>query len=167
MEGGVTSGIIYASAVTELAKSYRFSSIGGSSIGAFAAALTAAAEYNRRRGSNVGFELMEKLPTELAVEDDQNETRLLRMFRPQDGTRRLFRIFLASLDRKSTFSRLVCGLTEAVRQYWRAVLLALGCDHRARAVRPVGADLARLEHAAALRFRPARSSVSARGSWRC
>ena len=51
MEGGVTSGIIYASAVAELAKSYRFSSIGGSSIGAFAAALTAAAEYSRRRGS--------------------------------------------------------------------------------------------------------------------
>jgi deferrochelatase/peroxidase EfeB/predicted acylesterase/phospholipase RssA len=125
MEGGVTSGIIYASAVTELAKTYRFSSIGGSSIGAFAAALTAAAEYSRRRGSNVGFELMEKLPTKLADEDDQNQTRLLRMFKPQDGTRRLFKIFLASLDRKSTFSRLVCGLTEAVRLYWRAVLLAL------------------------------------------
>jgi deferrochelatase/peroxidase EfeB/predicted acylesterase/phospholipase RssA len=125
MEGGVTSGIIYASAVAELAKSYRFSSIGGSSIGAFAAALTAAAEYSRRRGSNAGFQLMEKLPTELAVEDDQNETRLLRMFRPQDGTRRLFKVFLASLDRKSTFSLLVCGLTEAVRQFWRAVLLAL------------------------------------------
>ena len=70
--------IIYALAVTELAKSYRFSSIGGSSIGAFAAALTAAAEYSRRRGSNVGFELMAKLPTELADEDDQNQTRLLR-----------------------------------------------------------------------------------------
>ncbi len=125
MEGGVTSGIIYASAVADLAKSYRFSSIGGSSIGAFAAALTAAAEYSRRRGSNVGFKLMENLPTVLAEEDDQNETRLLRMFRPQDGTRRLFRIFLASLDRRSTFSRLVCGLTEAIHQYWRAVLLAL------------------------------------------
>jgi deferrochelatase/peroxidase EfeB/predicted acylesterase/phospholipase RssA len=125
MEGGVTSGIIYASAVAELAKSYRFSSIGGSSIGAFAAALTAAAEYSRRHGSNVGFELMEKLPTELAEEDDQNETRLMRMFRPQHGTRRLFRIFLASLDKGSTFSRLGCGLTEAIRQYWRSVLLAL------------------------------------------
>jgi deferrochelatase/peroxidase EfeB/predicted acylesterase/phospholipase RssA len=125
MEGGITSGIIYASAVTELAKTYRFSSIGGSSIGAFAAALTAAAEYSRRRGSNVGFEFMEKLPTELADEDDQNQTRLLRMFKPQDGTRRLFKIFLASLDRKSTFSRVVWSLTEAVRLYWRAVLLAL------------------------------------------
>ena len=68
---------------------------------------------------------MEKLPTELAEEDDQNETRLLRMFRPQDGTRRLFKIFLASLDKRSIFSRLVCGLTEAIRQYRWAVLLAL------------------------------------------
>jgi hypothetical protein len=68
---------------------------------------------------------MEKLPTELAEEDDQNETLLLRLFRPQGGTRPLFKIFLASLDRKSTFSRLVGGLTEAFRQYWRDVLLAL------------------------------------------
>lgn len=125
MEGGITSGIIYASAVAELAKSYRFSSIGGSSIGAFAAALTAAAEYRRRLGSNDGFKFMEKLPAELAEEDDQNETKLLRMFRPQYGTHRLFKIFLASLDRKSTFSLLVCGLTEAIRQYRTAVLLAV------------------------------------------
>ena len=48
MEGGVTSGIIYAAAVAELSKHYRFRSIGGSSIGAFAAALAAAAEYSRR-----------------------------------------------------------------------------------------------------------------------
>ncbi|MFO1297164.1 MAG: hypothetical protein U1F25_12245 [Rubrivivax sp.] len=32
MEGGVTSGIIYASAIAELARHYRFQSIGGSSI---------------------------------------------------------------------------------------------------------------------------------------
>ena len=130
MEGGVTSGIIYASAVAELAKSYRFSSIGGSSIGAFAAALTAAAEYSRRRGSNAGFKLMEKLPTALAEEDDQNETRLLRMFRPQDGTRRLFKIFLASLDKKSTFPGLLCGLTEAIRQYRCGGASCRGCRPR-------------------------------------
>src|SRR5690242_11071801 len=66
MEGGVTSGIIYASAVVELARHYRFKNIGGSSIGAFAAALTAAAEYRRRHGSGEGFAALAKLPEKLA-----------------------------------------------------------------------------------------------------
>ena len=69
MEGGVTSGIIYASAVAELAKHYRFTGIGGSSIGAFAAALTAAAEYRRRGGSTEGFAWLAGLPALLAEED--------------------------------------------------------------------------------------------------
>ena len=90
MEGGVTSGIIYASAVVELAKSYRFHSIGGSSIGAFAAALTAAAEYRRRKGSVQGFQLMANAPTEIAAEDEQGRTRLQRMFKPQQSTSRLY-----------------------------------------------------------------------------
>ena len=62
MEGGVTSGIIYASAVAELAPHYRFRNIGGSSIGAFAAALTAAAEYSRRyTGSEKPFQGLAEL----------------------------------------------------------------------------------------------------------
>jgi deferrochelatase/peroxidase EfeB/predicted acylesterase/phospholipase RssA len=123
MEGGVTSGIIYSSAVAELAKSYRFKSIGGSSIGAFAAALTAAAEYRRRHGSIEGFKAVAGLPGRLAEEED-GKTRLLRMFRPQEGTRRLFEIFLATLGRTSGAARFFCGLREALRQYRRIVLLA-------------------------------------------
>jgi deferrochelatase/peroxidase EfeB/predicted acylesterase/phospholipase RssA len=126
MEGGVTSGIIYASAVSELSKSYRFESIGGSSIGAFAAALTAAAEYNRRRGCLGGFKLMEGLPEKLAEEDSERKTLLLRLFRPQAETRRLFEIFLATLGDKSTASRILCGLAAAIRQYvWVVSLAAL------------------------------------------
>jgi predicted acylesterase/phospholipase RssA len=85
MEGGVTSGIIYASAVSELAKSYRFNCIGGSSIGAFAAALAAAAEYSRRKGSGVGFELMSTLPATLAEEDERSETRLFSPLQAPEG----------------------------------------------------------------------------------
>jgi deferrochelatase/peroxidase EfeB/predicted acylesterase/phospholipase RssA len=125
MEGGVTSGIIYASAVAELAKSYRFKSIGGSSIGAFAAALTAAAEYRRRHGSIEGFQLMASLPNVLAEEDDKGRTRLLRMFRPQDATRRLFEIFLAMLGDKWNVSRVLCGLRAAIWQYRGPVLVAV------------------------------------------
>ena len=76
MEGGVTSGIIYASAVAELAPYYRFRNIGGSSIGAFAAALTAAAEYSRRyAGSDKPFQALAELPDKLAEEDANGHTR--------------------------------------------------------------------------------------------
>ena len=124
MEGGVTSGIIYASAVSELAKSYRFNCIGGSSIGAFAAALTAAAEYSRRKGPDVGFELMSNLPAKLAEEDDAARDTPVSPVQAAAETRRLFNIFVATLNKKSGASRLACGFLEAIRQYWAAVLLA-------------------------------------------
>jgi len=120
MEGGITSGIIYASAVVELARHYRFRNIGGSSIGAFAAALTAAAEFRRRRGSGDGFEKLAKLPEELAKEED-GRTRLERVFVPQRGTRRLFGIFVATLERSGVISCFLFGLLAALRQYRRLV----------------------------------------------
>ena len=42
MKGGITSGVIYPSAVCELARDYNFKNIGGASAGAIAAATTAA-----------------------------------------------------------------------------------------------------------------------------
>lgn len=123
MEGGVTSGIIYASAVVTLARHYRFKGIGGSSIGAFAAGLTAAAEYQRRRGSSAGFEALAKLPAQLAHEDDSGRTRLERIFVPQPQGRRLFAIFLAMLNRSSAASQTAHGLKAALRQYRRLVVM--------------------------------------------
>jgi deferrochelatase/peroxidase EfeB/predicted acylesterase/phospholipase RssA len=124
MEGGVTSGIIYSWAVVELAKEYRFKNIGGSSIGAFAAALTAAAEYRRRNDSIEGFQWLAKLPGELAKKDSENKTTLLQLFRPQDKTRRLFKIFLATLGHGGTTKRIFCALAAALWQYRLLTLLA-------------------------------------------
>lgn len=56
MKGGVTSGVVYPYAILELARKYRFRSIGGTSAGAIAAAFAAAAEYARTvRGDPDGF----------------------------------------------------------------------------------------------------------------
>lgn len=56
MKGGITSGVVYPYAVLELARRYRFRSIGGTSAGAIAAAFAAAAEYSRTvRGDPDGF----------------------------------------------------------------------------------------------------------------
>jgi predicted acylesterase/phospholipase RssA len=123
MEGGVTSGIIYASAVAELAKYYRFSSIGGSSIGAFAAALTAAAEYSRRRGSSAGFGCWSNCPPNWQGRQRRSNASAGHV-QAAEGKRRLFEIFLATLDRGSGSSRFAHGLAEAFRQYWRDVLIA-------------------------------------------
>lgn len=125
MEGGITSGIIYAAAVVELARHYRFKNIGGSSIGAFAAALTAAAEYRRRHGASDGFEALAGLPLELAREQG-GRTLLERLFVPQRRTRRLFNIFLSTLDRGGPGRMLLFGLGAALRQYaWHVAIASL------------------------------------------
>ena len=48
MKGGITSGVVYPKAVVRVARDYRIHNIGGTSVGAIAAALTASAEYWRR-----------------------------------------------------------------------------------------------------------------------
>jgi predicted acylesterase/phospholipase RssA len=66
MKGGVASGLVYPYAILELGRSYRFRSIGGTSAGAIAAALTAAAEYSRTfRNDPAGFIRLEKYAHEL------------------------------------------------------------------------------------------------------
>lgn len=59
MKGGITSGVVYPNAILELARQYRFRSIGGASAGAIAAAFAAAAEYARRNGDLDGFVRMD------------------------------------------------------------------------------------------------------------
>lgn len=86
MKGGVTSGIVYPPAVEEIAKQFRFVNIGGTSAGAIAAALTAAAEYRRLNGGGLdGFTRLAAVPAELA-----KDHRLLGLFAPDQRTKALF-----------------------------------------------------------------------------
>lgn len=96
MAGGVTSGIIYPGAVAEIAKRYGFHAVGGTSVGAIAAAVTAAAEYGRRTGANAeAFEFVSTLPAALGAKAPDGRTRLLHLFTPERGTRRLMDLLLA------------------------------------------------------------------------
>jgi hypothetical protein len=52
MKGGVTSGVVYPPALCRLASKYVLKNIGGTSVGALAAAATAAAEWRRRTEAN-------------------------------------------------------------------------------------------------------------------
>lgn len=101
MKGGITSGVVYPKAVVQLARRYRFESIGGTSAGAIAAAVTAAAEYGRETG---GFDKVAALPQDLSAS-------LLEKFQPTPHLSPLFRLGLAALSRKpmAILHRLITG----------------------------------------------------------
>ncbi len=82
MKGGITSGVVYPQAILELARKYRFRSIGGASAGGIAAAAAAAAEYGRHAG---GFTRLAALAEDLA-----RPGRLLSLFQPNPETRPAF-----------------------------------------------------------------------------
>lgn len=90
MAGGVTSGIIYPGAVAMMARRYSFHSIGGTSVGAIAAAVTAAAEYGRRTKRNPGaFEQIAGMASSLGDAADDDHSRLFHLFTPEPATRPL------------------------------------------------------------------------------
>ena len=146
LTGGIASGVVYPWAILELARSFRFKNIGGTSVGAMAAALAAAAEYGRRNGHDEGFEVLRQLPGRLAREVTDGgvkKTRMASLFQPEPRARRLFELFFKAVqlygqpslnfeqDKKvgakdvETGSpcralRLFCS---AVFAYWRWVLL--------------------------------------------
>ena len=94
MKGGITSGVIYPSAVCELARHYKLASVGGSSAGAIAAAAAAAAELGRDAG---GFGKLERLPDDLMAHRPGGASLLFRLFQPQRGTASLYKVFTAGL----------------------------------------------------------------------
>ena len=77
MKGGITSGVVYPHAICELARTYRFVDVGGTSAGAIAAAAAAAAEHGRERD---GFRKLAALPAWIGEGDN-----LFRLFQPQPG----------------------------------------------------------------------------------
>ncbi len=87
MKGGITSGIVYPPLVLELARRYRFRSIGGTSAGAIAAAVTAAAEFGRERA---GFEKLQALNAWLA-----DGTHLRDLFQATPATQPLLTLLLS------------------------------------------------------------------------
>lgn len=69
MKGGVTSGVVYPGAVWVIGQEFRLRNIGGTSAGALATVIAAAAEYRRQispgKDDFSGFELIHKMPKEL------------------------------------------------------------------------------------------------------
>jgi predicted acylesterase/phospholipase RssA len=115
MKGGITSGVVYPLAVVELSKSYEFRNIGGTSAGAIAAALTAAAELGRKK-SGAGFEKLAELPDVLGE-------RLLSLFQPSRKTRPAFEVLLSFLGKGSPVGKALRAIGKTLRFHGLAALL--------------------------------------------
>jgi len=101
MKGGVTSGMVYPPAVRELAEAFRFVNIGGTSAGAIAASLTAAAEYRRQRdGSLAGFDRLARVPHDLA-----QDRALIGLFAPNRSTQLIFEFAMSLVKATSLGER--------------------------------------------------------------
>ena len=127
MKGGVTSGVVYPPAICELAQHYHFRSIGGTSAGAIAAAVTAAAEYQRAhvRQTCADLNCSKELPTRLGETDADGRSQLLRLFQPDPPCSRLFAVLVASLNQDGTWRRIGAILLGCISAYWIASVVSL------------------------------------------
>ena len=120
MKGGVTSGIVYPRALCHLATRFNLRNIGGTSVGAIAASIVAAAEYQRRKTkSAAGYLALAKVPEFLARGDS-----LIRLFAPDAGAAPLVRIALNFVSSAPLPWRLVRVVAAAAKEYWWQALVA-------------------------------------------
>lgn len=106
LKGGVTSGIVYPLALCELAKTYQFRRLGGTSSGAIVAAFAAAAEcYRQRYGvADHRAPAQRRACGELRpgfvglqdfADDVQTGDRLFSVFKPDEATKPIFDVLFA------------------------------------------------------------------------
>lgn len=129
MKGGITSGVVYPQAIVEIAKEYRLRSIGGSSAGAIAAAVAAAAEYRRQTSPNpdkksdearIGYYEIKKIPDQLGGD-------IISLFQPEPKFKPMFDILLAAVDVKADNKPL--AMTKAALKAYRGralIAVAIG-----------------------------------------
>ena len=128
LKGGITSGIVYPSAIDELSKAYRFVNIGGTSAGAIAAAVTAAAEYARSGGNAAAFDRVAALPGWFGGRSPAGGSNLLALFQPAPELRGLFRTVLAGLN-ETGIRRILAIVAASLRHHIAAAVLGAlpGC----------------------------------------
>lgn len=121
-KGGVTSGVVYPAAIAKLSEQFSFRNLGGTSVGAIAAAAAAAAEYGRRNGGPNNFPRLEGLGDELGSTAIHDKTKLFSLFQPSSHTKKLFAVFTAGLGRKLPLLHYIAAI---LRQFWLAATTAL------------------------------------------
>src|SRR5215207_9231594 len=136
MRGGITSGIIYPGAITAIAERYRLRSLGGTSAGAMAAAVSAAAEFGRWSGRNPAAfrDVVNPIPTWLGTKTTSGRSALFHLFTPDPDTRPVFKLvtdLIGTLDgsgsTKARISRAVQLTVDLLRLqvFWFGSLMVL------------------------------------------
>jgi predicted acylesterase/phospholipase RssA len=110
MKGGITSGVVYPRLILTLAQKRRLRNVGGTSAGAIAAGLAAAAEWARDDG---GFERLAEVPRVF-------EDHLADLFQPHSKHRKLFGELLELAEKKRNPFRSLPSIVRSVPLLWRA-----------------------------------------------
>jgi predicted acylesterase/phospholipase RssA len=129
MKGGITSGVVYPTLVSELASRYRFKNIGGTSAGAIAAGACAAAEYGRGHANPDAFETLRQLPVELGeATSPSGRSKLFSLFQPSKELREHFGVFVGALnaEKADAARRVMTGALKMHRGLVVGGLLAVG-----------------------------------------
>ena len=119
LKGGVTSAVVYLGSVLQLGRTYRLRNIGGTSSGAIAAALAAAAEYRRQTGSGGQGDLsgaLEPVHGQLTSEGFQDG--IFQAERPMRPALALMRA--GTRAGRRPIVRAIAMLLVVVRSYWWA-----------------------------------------------
>ena len=119
MKGGLTSGIVYPNAVLALAREYRFKNIGGTSAGAIAAAVSAAAAMGDRTkaagrdvahdADKVGFEGLATVSGKLS-----SRGFIYHLFQPAKGARNAYRVIVILAGNNGMLRKLLALLVAVV-----------------------------------------------------
>jgi len=126
MRVGIPSAVVYPSAIAKLAEQCYCKDIGGTSAGAIAAALTAAAELPRRHTQSMaGLDLVGRLPMMLSGKDVAQNSQLRRRVQPDPAGRKLFVILMGSLNITGTLQRAAAIVGGGLVQYWLAPIFSL------------------------------------------
>jgi len=115
MKGGITSGVVYPAAIRELSKAHRFRNIGGASVGAIAAAMTAAAEYGRQTGRGTAFDEFDSIDEELGRDGFMQS-----LFKPSPKVSGVYSIYLAVTQKAGPIGVIWAVLRNAP---WFAIVL--------------------------------------------
>jgi predicted acylesterase/phospholipase RssA len=124
MKGGITSGVVYAGAIAELGRKFRFQRIGGTSAGAIGAAVAAAAEYARRNDRQPGMTAR----LQLLIEDLTTPDYFSGLLQPFKKGRPVLAAMLALLrQQRRPAVRVMAALWHVViARWWWPLLAAVG-----------------------------------------
>ncbi|WP_162930098.1 patatin-like phospholipase family protein [Pseudophaeobacter sp. EL27] len=124
MKGGTTSGVVYPQAIYRIGKDYRLRSVGGTSAGAIAATVAAAAEYRRQtspdQDDETGFD-------QIAALSDELGDNLTRYLQPSKDLAPFFEAFieyqeLKQKEKKPSWFKLIKVIWPKLKSYRRKPL---------------------------------------------